>query len=330
MKSSPHEKPIPRYESANPRTRDLTRALRYLSTGIRKGNIPVYGGDGGEFSEEGLHLLHSKATPENPVIELIATPDIRSGTGMQDCAHVVVPYWLNIQLSSGEHVERKVAAKYYTKREPEDRITRVRREVGYMEQMQEAGQPTMLPLAVVVDHREGTILVTEFDDSLLTLDNHPWKRGLIEENVYTACTAAQALAHFQIITSSSHGDSKIKNIARLTDRNSGEQVVRAIDYETAKPFADDPIDRVGAIEKDLAMLIDSLVQKGMFGCPEGEYDYRRRQLDAVDAILNAYMDAWASNLGSRACPATQDEVLEAATEVVAKVEESLDAANSSI
>lgn len=210
-------------------------------------------------------------------------------SGAADSAHAAIPGQLNLVNKDNFELEPlEIVAKCFSKRTVDDRLDRVKREISTMQELANLGEMTTVPLAVImaeVDDEQQIILLTEYYDGLLTLDNSPWGLGLTEDNIETAMLAAEGLGRFNRL-GFRHGDAKIKNFGQGIGGEFGP-----IDFETTDKINISNPDQVrGAILFDYSKLIESLNKKGFFGRGDGLPASEIR--DALDSMTLAYTDQW--------------------------------------
>lgn len=236
---------------------------------------------------------------EDPIRDtnFVLSPNLLSGT--RDSGHAVVSGNMTIERrKNSQPQEIQVAVKCFMKRDPEERLQRARQEVRIMQQLAEEGELTFVPRCVVIGNpndggRSCVAIMTEFDPSILSLDNHPWS-AQTPENLSLALNATYALGRFNAgepkqdgeIESRRpgryHGDAKIKNIAQDDLGMFG-----MIDFETSLEIsAEDPVQASWCAISDLHKLLDSLKDRGFF--PQEEH---RREV-IVGTLVEAYLDAW--------------------------------------
>lgn len=238
-------------------------------------------------------------------------------SGAADSAHAVIAG--RLEVATGGRAEKTVidvAAKcYQKKREFADRLERARREVTYMRLMKAAGEVTMEPIAVIVTPEElgsAIVLFTRFNDSLFTLDNAAWARGLTDMNVEAALKSAAAIGRFNAKIGLRHGDAKIKNFASA-DSELLSSSVSLIDYETAQPLdVDTPYSAGEAAHADLGLLLKSLVDKGFFKIDP--LSATNNPPAVRDLIIKMCEDAYLPNWND-AAPEVQSAVYEAVVEL---------------
>jgi hypothetical protein len=215
----------------------------------------------------------------------------RNLSGAADSAHSVIPGLLAINRTGESDKNFEIVAKCYTTREFEDRLERAKNEVRVMNVMKQSGELTIKPLAIAITPFAGRtngeiVLISEYDPSLITLDNLPWADGLTESNVANMVLAVGALGRFNRL-GMQHGDAKIKNVAQNV---SGQ--VSMIDFETAKPIdLSDPAAVMTTVHSDLELFMRSLQRKGLFGTEEKPLP-TLEILDAVNVLIDTYLESW--------------------------------------
>lgn len=223
-------------------------------------------------------------------------------SGIADSAHAVLAGDLKIEYdkhngASGFTEVREVAAKCFYKREPQDRLHRALTETRFMEELSNRGELTMLPVAVAItpenSRAEGSVtIVTEYNPTLISLDNLPWGRGLTGHNSLRSLQAVRALAEFNT-QGILHGDAKIKNVAQ-------DQVGRIgmIDYETSRRIDPElPTDAGEAAYLDFGQLLGSFYDKG-FLKPNSS-----ASTNFANLLAEEYLGAWKDS-----SPAVQEAV----------------------
>lgn len=214
-------------------------------------------------------------------------------SGAADSAHAVLPGMLSIE-SGLEVTFYDVVAKCYITRTHADRADRALRELRFMQQMEQDGELTTSPLALVVaPHSDTTageiVLLTKLNPTLKTLDNLPWSKSVEDESLReNAIHAAGALGHFNAL-GLRHGDSKIKNVAQT---ESGQ--IGMIDYETTSQYDMHNLEDVKlTVFKDLQLFLHSLQKKGFFG-RSGSFQPALLVQEVADEILTTYIEQWAT------------------------------------
>lgn len=244
-------------------------------------------------------------------------------SGKIESAHAVLPGVLtyDVEVTNGEPVTksacRPVAIKGYAKREFEERLDRVNKEISIIRQMMSIGEHGFSPVAVVIApsyfNKDGkgdsVFLLTELEDELFTLDNAQWHRGLDEEsNMRLLEKAVSALARFNR-SIGKHGDSKLKNFIQSPDGQ-----VSVIDFETSTQHAPDELEDsalVGDIaEGDISLFLKSLKDTGFF---------RRLPDHKIEGVLAQILETYAGHW-SDGGEELQDAVLEAAIKASAIID----------
>jgi Lipopolysaccharide kinase (Kdo/WaaP) family len=214
-------------------------------------------------------------------------------SGAADSAHAAIPGDLVVSRSDGSETGTTVVAKCFTKRDIDDRLTRVKRELTTMQAMTELGMLTINPIAVAMaDTSRGrqVVLLTRHNPALTTMDNLPWARGINDRNnLENAMLGAAALARFNA-SGFLHGDAKVKNIAQTE-----EEEVGMIDYETSIPIDEnDPQDAEKAAFLDLGQYLSSIVKKGLLGPKGSKIASATLRQDLLEPVSLAYACQWLS------------------------------------
>lgn len=210
-------------------------------------------------------------------------------SGAADSAHAAIPGLLVLDREGKEESTPKVVAKCFTKREFGDRLERVKREVNTMRFLNANGALTIEPIAVVVANvgsEQEIVLLTNYYEALVTLDNLPWGLSLTPRNVKNAVLGASALGEFNAM-GFKHGDAKVKNVAQDETGRMG-----MIDYETTVPIdVTDPADAAVTAYSDLGLYLDSLKGKGFFGSKDKSRPASEIR-EALDTMILSYTDHW--------------------------------------
>lgn len=302
------------------RQEDALRAVNLISRATGR-EIPIISNAEDIFSEPGAYILDPELCQRGRMSDVNFSMEPRMLSGAADSAHAVIAGELQVDYTnkSAESKTIEVAAKCYSKRTAQERYERVKREIDITKVMAANGQLALKPVAVAIAP-EGvangaTVLLTEFDRDLFTLDNHPWERGLSPENIDVAVTAASAVSRFNTF-GYHHKDAKIKNVAgRLT----GE--IGMIDFETSVPIdVNDPMQAAEAAHGDLGLLLKSLEDEGFFDnvANEGVRERLTRLSKGVQRICEeGYLSQW-ENAPADVQMAVFDAVNEVAERVVAE------------
>jgi hypothetical protein len=258
-------------------------------------------------SHPGVYVMNEFA-PSGGIADADFVLDPVLLSGIADSAHAVVGGRIAVRYNDGvPPKELEVAAKCFYKRDPEDRFRRAITEAQIMGEMEAKGMMAYRPVAVAVAPDTGrfsreVILATEYDPSILTLDNMPWGRGLNPRNIGTAQRAVCTLAVFNRM-GYVHGDAKIKNVAQ----NEAGNRMNMIDYETTTRLdLGNPTEIAHAVHIDLGMLFDSLIKKGVTrhaGVSPG--------MRFFENLVGTYLETW-----NDADLNTQSAVLNAGTEAL--------------
>lgn len=220
------------------------------------------------------------------------THDPRASSGAADSAHAV----LSGMITLGDDDPVKVGMKCFQNRTVADRRRRLINECDTNSLLKRSGLSTIdiVGVAVVpgVDNDEEYIIMSKWDEELLTLDNQPWSLGFDESsgNVSTAQSAMSALGRLNCL-GVAQNDAKIKNFASF---RGGE--VEATDFESSERFClDDVLAIKGAVKVDIETLLGSLVKKGFFNelrvSSEASLSYYEI-FQAVDSMMVSYLSEW--------------------------------------
>ena len=269
--------------------------------------------DGGFGTESGVYLLDSEVAAGGPIREAGFSFEERMLSGAADSAHAVIAGELAIKYASGKEIDCEIAAKCYEKRSFEERFARASREIEVMRDMRARGELGLDPVALAVmqgANDRSVVLLTRFNNSLYTLDNNPWGRGVTEHNVMNAVEATSALGRFNAM-GYVHRDAKIKNVASVAGRG-----VTMIDFETTDHMdPTSPQEAASAAHTDLEYMMSSLADKGMFRLRQNRVGANNADeiVGAIQAICeDGYLPSWANASG---------EVQTAVYDVVAGVAE---------
>lgn len=212
-------------------------------------------------------------------------------SGKVDSAHAVLPGTLTVHYPDAE-VNLPIVVKGSFKRDFDDRMDRLRKEITISRIQHENDEIAYQPIAAVIappvnpqgksrTPQNEILLLTYYEESATSMDNAPWRMGLNEENIEAAERAVCALARFNT-TVGLHGDSKIKNIVQKPDGSTS-----MIDFETSK-LADlnDPIEVRHIVNTDLGLLFESLDIKGFFS------DEPFRIHEVLQSLTDRYLEHW--------------------------------------
>jgi hypothetical protein len=258
--------------------------------------IPVVSGEHGVSETPGLYVLDEITRQKGNMVHAEFAMEPTMLRGAADSAHAVLGGDMTVTYADGSVGVTKVAAKCYTKREFDQRLDRVRREIEFTGEMADRGELALEPIAVAIapPHVAGhaVVLFTRLNDELYTLDGNPWGRGLTVQNVGVAVAAAQVVGHCNA-TGIEHDDAKIKNVGSLTSGKLG-----MVDFETSHRI--DPTnvaEAQAAAHADFGLLIKSLDDKGLFR-PRGNVNLHAQSQQIASAIRSicetGYLSAWES------------------------------------
>jgi hypothetical protein len=284
-------------------------------------SLPITAIEGYEFPQEpGVYLFDHEVVAPGEITNVDFVMDPRRSSGAADSAHAVISGDLEVDFENGNKKEIEIGAKCYQKRTLPDRLQRAANEVQFTHEMQEAGLLAMVPVGVAIGTPEtgsDVVLLTRWDDNLLTFDNNPWSRGLTVGNMTDALTAAGAVGEFNR-SGRVHRDAKIKNVA--TSNATGQ--VGMIDFETSRHFdSQDPIEAAAAASTDLGLLLKSLGDKGFFNVHTSGFTPNTDQIvNGIREICETgYLSKW-----EQATPDVQSAVYDAVVNVAEReIEERL-------
>lgn len=260
--------------------------------------------------EPGIYVLNNHIGASDRITDVSFLLKRQLLSGAADSAHSVIAGDLLVDYRDGTQREVKVAVKCYAKRTAEERYNRAMREITVMEDLLSCEELSIEPIAAAIaspypPFNGEVILLTRYNDMLLSLDNLPWGRGVEDRrNVNSARLAVQALGRFNAHLGYVHGDAKIKNVA--IEHGDG---IGMIDFETTEEFdRTSPAEAARASNTDFGFFLDSLQKKG-FITP----GFSRANQDAITLLATDYLDAWVG-----APQAVQAAVLEDVTNTIAR------------
>jgi hypothetical protein len=298
------------------RQRAALQTVRVISRMAGR-ELPIVPSPEGDVSEQqGIYLLDASVIEKGRIKDTAFDFRKKMLSGAADSAHAVIAGDLQVDYASGLSETTEIAAKCYQKRTFADRLTRARKEVETTKFMQQHGEITLDPVAVAIAPENvsggAVVLLTRFQEGLYTLDNTPWNRGPNRGNTANAIAASNALGRFNS-RGRAHNDAKIKNVAASSDGR-----VSMIDFETCELFdTNQPIEAASAAHADFGLLVESLVDKGMFR-PRMDKRTFADNLPQIKSTLNAMGESYFANW-SNAPFATQELVYDMICTVIDNV-----------
>jgi hypothetical protein len=278
--------------------------------------LPIVGYEDGNFPDQpGVYLFDHDVISPGDIKDANFVMDRRKSSGAADSAHAVISGALQVEFAAGNNKEIEIGAKCYQKRTLPDRLARAHREVNFMRYMQRAGHLAIQPVGVVIATPETgseVVLLTRWDDDLLTFDNNPWGRGPSRGTMEDAIKGASVVGSFNR-SGLVHNDAKIKNVA--TNNRTGQ--IGMIDFETTSFFdLQSPIEAAAATHTDLGLFMKSLADKGFFNLRMNGYASNAdRVVGAIQKICErGYLPQW-----ENAPPEVQSAVYDEAVSVAERL-----------
>ena len=282
------EEPLVKGEAAQrERLRQAIELIDQFTVNAKEGELPIVSirTHEGITSEPGVYIIDNIGITEITDADFAVNSQLLSGT--RDSGHAVVSGRLAFERSGGEKKDIDVAVKCYMKRTPEERLARAKLEVETYFEMMRLGNLAFKPRCVVVGTSEITnelcaAVMTEFDESIFSLDNVAWSNQT-EKELDIAISAASALGRYNA-NGRRHNDAKIKNVAQDDLGKFG-----MIDFETTEKFdVANPYEAARCVTEDLHKLSDSLYDRGFFPDDQAERD------SYLEALMESYLGAWSS------------------------------------